>query len=77
MQATQTKLINNIMSSLSEREEMIINHYYGINGSEKLNLIEIGNKMGITSERARQIKNQGIKKMRSNALLLSDCEHLF
>ena len=73
----QDKVITNIMSTLSEREEMIINHYYGINGNEKLNLIEIGDKMGITSERARQIKNQGIKKMRSNALLLGDWERLF
>ena len=73
----QNKAISNMMETLTEREETIINHYFGINGNEKLNLIEIGDKMGITSERARQIKNQGMRKMRTNALLLSDVERLF
>lgn len=73
----QVSAVENIMSTLTSREELVIDYYYGLNGKEKLNLIEIGSKMGISSERARQIKNQSIKKMRSNALLLPDCQYLY
>jgi len=72
----QNKIIDAIMSEFTEREKFIVNHYFGINGSEKLNLVEIGDKIGISSERARQINNQCIRKMRSKILLFDDLEYL-
>ena len=77
IQDSQNKVIANIMSTLTEREELIVSHHFGLNGKEKLNFVEIGDKIGITSERARQISNQGIRKLRSNAMLLNDIEELF
>lgn len=70
----QNALINKMFSSLSQREMKVINHYFGIDGNKKMNLIEIGEELGITSERVRQIKGSAIKKMRSNALLFDNVE---
>jgi RNA polymerase primary sigma factor len=62
------KLVENILSRLTERECDIIKKYYGI-GEEKLNLEEIGEKYSITKERVRQIMEATFRKMRSEALL--------
>ena len=73
----QNDALNSIMPTLTTREESVINYYFGLNGNEKLNFVEIGNKMGISSERARQIKINAIRKLRSNAMLLNNTEELF
>lgn len=70
----QNSLLNKMFSNLSQREISVINHYFGIDGNEKLNLIEIGQKLGITSERVRQIKMNAIRKMRSSALMFDNVE---
>lgn len=70
----QNALINKMFSSLNQREMKVISHYFGIDGNKKMNLIEIGEELGITSERVRQIKGSAIKKMRSNALLFDNVE---
>ncbi|MBO6256283.1 MAG: sigma-70 family RNA polymerase sigma factor [Bacteroidaceae bacterium] len=70
----QNALINKMFSSLNQREMNVISHYFGIDGNKKMNLIEIGEELGITSERVRQIKGSAIKKMRSNALLFDNVE---
>ena len=70
----QNSLLNKMFSNLSQREVSVINHYFGIDGNEKLNLIEIGKKLGITSERVRQIKMNAIRKMRSSALMFDNAE---
>lgn len=73
---SQKKVINKILSNLSERERFIIEHYYGIDHKE-MNLEEIGKLLGITKERTRQIKEECLKKLRSNILLLEVSEYLF
>ena len=70
----QNALFNKIFENLSQREVKVITHYFGIDNNRKMNLIEIGDELGITSERVRQIKGSAIKKMRSNALLFDNVE---
>ena len=70
----QNSLLNKMFSNLSQREVNVINYYFGIDGNEKMNLIEIGKKLGITSERVRQIKMNAIRKMRSSALMFDNVE---
>jgi RNA polymerase primary sigma factor len=72
----QRKIVNELLSSLTERERFIVEQYYGINGKEK-NLEEIGNILGITKERVRQCKNVAFSKMRSNILLIDGADLLF
>ena len=70
----QNALINKMFESLSQREMKVITHYFGIEGCKKMNMIEIGEELGITSERVRQIKNQGIRKMRTSAMMFDNIE---
>lgn len=56
--------INSVMQELTEREITILNLFFGLNGNPELTLKEIGDKLKLTNERVRQIKEQAIKKMR-------------
>jgi RNA polymerase primary sigma factor len=53
------------LKGLSKREIEIINCYYGING-EPMTLEMIGEEVGLTKERVRQIKESAIRKIRNN-----------
>ena len=72
----QNSLINKMFCSLSKRELKVITHSFGIDGKRKMNLIELGNELGITSERVRQIKLNAIRKMRSSAMMFDNVEDL-
>ncbi|WP_251621855.1 sigma-70 family RNA polymerase sigma factor [Odoribacter lunatus] len=58
------KDIESTLSLLSEREAMILNMYYGLDVYPSMSLEEIGEKLGLTSERVRQIKNKSIRKLK-------------
>ena len=58
----ELKLALNI---LDERERFVIEAFYGINQPE-MTLQEIGAKKGLTRERARQILEKAIRKLRKN-----------
>ena len=72
----QKKIVDKLLGNLSERERFIIEQYYGINGEEK-NLEEIGNMLGITKERVRQIKACSLTKLRSDILLIEGADFIF
>lgn len=73
----QRKVIDTLMSKLCGREKVIIEKYYGIYGSKSKNLEELGKELGITKERVRQIKEQGLKKLRSEILLIEGADFIF
>ena len=52
------------LSSLDTRELRIIQLYFGLDGDEPLTLEQIGNLMGLTRERIRQIKERAFSKLR-------------
>lgn len=58
-----------LMNFLSDKEKNIINKYYGLNGEKAKTLEEIGDELGITKERVRQINKNSFAKMRSASLL--------
>ena len=57
--------IGNVLSELTEREAVILKMYFGLGRSEEMTLAEIGEKIGLTNERVRQIKEFALKKLRT------------
>ncbi|GBD31132.1 MAG: RNA polymerase sigma factor RpoD [Gemmatimonadales bacterium] len=56
--------IEEVLSTLKEREAKILRLYYGLDGQEPMTLEEIGSMLGITRERVRQIKEKALSRLR-------------
>ena len=52
------------IAQLDERERYILQRYFGLDGEQPATLEEIGGRMGLTRERARQIKERALEKLR-------------
>ena len=73
----QKQALSSLFTSLTEREKNIIIRYFGINGHEGETLEEIGDTMNLTKERVRQIKEDGMKKLRSHAMECPDIVKIY
>ncbi len=58
--------IGRALSTLSDREQEIIRHFFGI-GCPEMTLEEIGDEFGLTRERVRQIKEKAIRRLRNGS----------
>ncbi len=56
--------IQEVLTSLTDREATIIKLYFGMEGDRSYNLEEIGQRFHLTRERVRQIKEKGLRKLR-------------
>jgi len=56
--------IEEVLSTLKEREAKILRLYFGLDGPEPKTLEEIGSLLGITRERVRQIKEKALTRLR-------------
>ena len=56
--------INDVLSTLSERERKIIILRFGLNNEVPRTLEEVGAEFNLTRERIRQIENQVLRKFR-------------
>ena len=54
--------VDRTLSTLDDREEKVIRSYYGLNGYPQT-LDEIGQKMNLSSERVKQIKNKALNRL--------------
>lgn len=63
------KRVNIMLSILDEREKVIIERCYGLNGVES-NLEDLGEEFGCTKERIRQLRDKAIKKLRNESYAL-------
>ncbi len=59
-----TDSIEEVLSTLKDREARILRLYFGLEGQEPMTLEEIGSMMGITRERVRQIKEKALARLR-------------
>ena len=53
-----------VLEGLDEREHAIVKSYFGLDGSEPMTLEQIGDRMGLTRERIRQLKERAFSKLR-------------
>jgi RNA polymerase primary sigma factor len=62
-------LIAMALERLSPREREVVRLRYGLGRSETWNLAQIGARLGVTRERARQLEEQALRKLRHDLLL--------
>lgn len=55
--------VHHLLAILSEREATILKLRYGLDGVEPLTLKEIGQKVGLTRERVRQLEIEALRKL--------------
>ena len=65
--------INNVISTLKEREQEVVKMRYGLDDSERYTLEEIGNLYGVTKECIRQTELRALKKMKLSGATLLSC----
>ena len=70
------KDIGKILKSLDSREQSIIIHRFGLNGERIKTLEELGQILGFSKERIRQIENEALEKLRKNKELSSVKDYL-
>lgn len=73
----KSNVIKKLLKKLPYRGQKIIIYYYGLNNEEEKNLEEIGQELGITKERVRQIKEKCLKILRSEILMMDNFNDLF
>ena len=60
------KDISSILNILTDREKQVISLRFGLNNEKPKTLLEVGNIMGYSKERIRQLEDGALKKMRRN-----------
>ena len=62
---SRQKRVSTLLARLPEQEKTVLGMYFGIGFHEPLNLEEIGEVIGLSKERVRQIKEKGLAALRS------------
>lgn len=67
MNESLRKEINRVISTLSEKERDVLRYYYGLDGGPAHTLEDISEKVGLTRERVRQIKEKALRRLRKSS----------
>jgi RNA polymerase primary sigma factor len=57
------KALEEALALLGEREQTVIALRFGLNGTEPKTLVEIGDRLGVSRERARQLETSALKQL--------------
>jgi RNA polymerase primary sigma factor len=57
-------MIEEILKTLTGREQLILQHRFGLRDSQERTLEELGGLLGLTHERVRQLERTALKKLR-------------
>lgn len=61
--------LENLLQVLSQRNQRVLRYHFGLSDGEHKTFVVTGKKFGITKQRANQIVNDSISKMRKYAIL--------
>ncbi len=67
--AARRKEISRALATLDEREQMVLTLRYGLDGKAPRTLSNVGERLGITRERVRQIETRALGKLRHPSTL--------
>ena len=56
--------LHEVLETLTEREQRVLELRYGLKGGEAKTLEEVGNAFNVTRERVRQIEAKALRKLR-------------
>ncbi|MDO5446443.1 MAG: RNA polymerase sigma factor RpoD/SigA [Prevotellaceae bacterium] len=59
--------VDRVLSTLNPREQKVLSYFYGLEDEQDLTYEEIGNRLGLTRERVRQIKDKAIRKLKKGS----------
>jgi RNA polymerase primary sigma factor len=60
--------IDRALETLSPRDAQVLRLYFGLDGGREHTLEEIGNMLGVTRERVRQLRDRALKRLREGEL---------
>jgi RNA polymerase primary sigma factor len=63
-ESTVTEMLGDLVKELPPREISILRDRFGLDGRKELTLEEVGQKLGVTRERVRQLQNIALEKLR-------------
>lgn len=66
--------ITDLMKCLKNREIKVLIDYFGLKDGKEKTLEEISNELHLTNERVRQIKDNALVKLRTEALMSDEFE---
>jgi RNA polymerase primary sigma factor len=58
-----------LLDNIDEREATILRLRYGLDGEDPMTLKQIGERIGLTRERVRQIEHEALSKLRDSMLV--------
>ena len=64
MENSKKQSVDWALSTLSARERVVLEMYFGINRDEPVSLNDIGDEFDLTRERIRHIKEKGLQRLR-------------
>ncbi len=72
----QTKRIKKLLNILSEKQKLIIRLYFGIDEETCYTLEEIGDRLNLTRERIRQVRDAALSKLKRSVLRYQFSDYL-
>ena len=64
MEESKNMVVSQALETLSKRESMVLEMYFGINRDEPVSLNDIGEEFNVTREMIRHIKEKAIQRLR-------------
>ena len=61
------KEISRVLETISEKERDVLKYYFGLDGGPNFTLEDISEKVGLTRERVRQIKEKALRRLRKSS----------
>ncbi|MGH7179654.1 MAG: sigma-70 family RNA polymerase sigma factor, partial [Tepidisphaeraceae bacterium] len=65
----ELRQLGDLLDRIDEREAKILKLRYGLEGRDPMTLKEIGQEIGLTRERVRQIEHEALAKLRDAMLV--------